>query len=190
MAWTDGDFKLFATGLAIGGQWNLGEVKASDVATCYYDAGQFDHFYIKFKKEISEFSFGQFQETITLIGKNGVIKPNDAKKHSSTEMIVYASLLDENDGVLVVGRENGYLTYFTKQLIPKFVSVLTIREFSNIVKLAYIWDKVMICDQYKSAENTTITFSAQQGFSISDEVSMVAYQMQSGETVELSYFKT
>ena len=37
MAWTDGDFKLFATGLAIGGQWNLGEVKASGIAICYHD---------------------------------------------------------------------------------------------------------------------------------------------------------
>ena len=59
MAWTDGDFKLFATGLAIGGQWNLGEVKAGDVVECWNDEGVYDYFYMKFKKAVKEFSFGQ-----------------------------------------------------------------------------------------------------------------------------------
>lgn len=190
MAWTDGDFKLFAAGLAIGGKWNLGEVATSGIATCRYDAGQYDHFYIKFTKVISEFSFGQFQETVAILGKFGVISPTDAKKFGSTEIIVYADISEEDDGILVAGRENGYLMYESGKLIPKFAASMFITELMNIVKLAYIWDKVPMRLLATVTESIGILHSSQQNINPSDSVQIAVYTMDVGDNVDLSYFKT
>lgn len=190
MAWLEGDLKIFAAGLAIGGEWNLGEVASSGIAVCYYDAGQFDHFYIKFTKPIAEFSFGQFQETVIIVGKYGVIYPTEAMKHSLTEIIVYADISKEDDGILIAGKENGYLTYATGKLIPKFAASLYVTEIMNIVKLAYIWDKVPTHMQCSIAQQIDLYNTGLKAFFIQDTAAIHGSEHQIIDKVELSYFKT
>lgn len=190
MAWLEGDLKIFAAGLAIGGEWNLGEVASSGIAVCYYDAGQFDHFYIKFTKPIAEFSLGQFQETVIIVGKYGVIYPTEATKHSLTEIIVYADISKEDDGILIAGKENGYLTYATGKLIPKFVASLYVTELMNIVKLAYIWDKVTTSTQYSAVQQIDLYYTGLSTLLLHDAVTIQGSKQQITDKVELSYFKT
>lgn len=188
MAWTDGDFKLFATGLAIGGQWNLGEVKASGIAICYHDVGEYDHFYLKFTKAIAEFSFGQFEETVVVVGKNGEIPVSNATIYNSTTIRIEANIEGEDDGILVAGREHGYLSYASGKNIPKFVSMLWLNELVNFIKLAYIWDKVKFTNTSIIEAIVDVVFNSTNNSAPTENIN--TYETREvTDNVNVSYFK-
>lgn len=188
MAWTDGDFKLFATGLAIGGQWNLGEVKASGIAICYHDVGEYDHFYLKFTKAIAEFSFGQFKETVVVVGKNGEIPVSNATIYNSTTIRIEANIEGEDDGILVAGREHGYLSYASGKNIPKFVSMLWLNELVNFIKLAYIWDKVKFTNTLVHESIIDVVFNNTNSSAHTEHIDMLETK-EITDNVTVSYFK-
>lgn len=156
MAWTDGDLKILAAGMAIGGKWNLGGVEGNS-PTCWNDEGQYDHFYIDFKRSISDFTYGQFNSSVYILGATGFIKITDAKKYSNTVALVYADISTLSHGVIVVGKSNSWIKLLTGGSVPKFISMFYVNGLENYIDLAYLLEQVKVVDKLRSEDVVSLT---------------------------------
>lgn len=144
MAWLEGDLKIFAAGLAIGGEWNLGEVKASDVVTCWNDEGNYDYFYLKFKSGIKPFSYGQFVNTVKVysITSDSYLPISTTSRIDQTTYKVFCDIRKETAGVAVIGLPTHYLSYLNGAAVPSFLTIFYIEGIDKITTAAYAWDVV------------------------------------------------
>lgn len=192
MAWTDGDFKLFATGLAIGGQWNLGEVKVGDVVECWNDEGVYDYFYIKFKKAVKEFSFGQFVNTVKVysVARDIYIPITGVTRISGTQFKVNCDISGENSGIIVIGLPTAYLQYESGSAVPKFISSFYVSGIETIRTYAYIWDKASTTMmKLPVLENITLLCTDTNVFTLKDTITPYSPLLTVGENVDLGYYK-
>lgn len=189
MSWLDGDLKIFAAGLAVGGEWNLGSIQTGDIVTCYNDEGEYDHFYMQFKKPVAEFSFGQFLSTVTLLGKNGIIPVLNAARISGTTIKVSTNLETEDQGVMVVGKQGGYLAYLSGASVPGFVAALMVSGLDTLTPLAYIWDRIAIQATARTQERVELRYPGLRQYAVVDGVEVggqVGVMLR--ETVEFGYY--
>lgn len=192
MAWTDGDFKLFATGLAIGGQWNLGEVKAGDVVECWNDEGIYDSFYMKFKKAVKEFSYGQFKNTVKVysVSRDLYIPITGVTRISGTQFKVSCDISNENSGVIVIGLPTAYLQYESGSAVPKFISSFYVSGIEIIRTYAYVWDKASTkIMNLQAQENIMLLCADDKVFTLKDAVTPYNTFLTVGENVDLGYYK-
>lgn len=192
MAWTDGDFKLFATGLAIGGQWNLGEVKVGDVVECWNDEGVYDYFYMKFKKAVKEFSYGQFTNTVKVysIAHDEYLPITSVIRISSTQFKVNCDISGENSGVIVIGLPTAYLQYESGSAVPKFISLFYVRGIETIRTYAYIWDKASTkIMNLQVQENIMLLCADDKVFTLKCAVTPYNPLLTVGENVDLGYYE-
>lgn len=191
MAWTDGDFKLFATGLAIGGQWNLGEVKTGDVVECWNDEGIYDYFYMKFKKAVKEFSYGQFVNTVKVysVARDSYIPITDVTRISGTQFKVNCDISGENSGVIVIGLPTAYLQYESGSAVPKFISAFYVSGIATMKTYAYVWDKItMLLHTLNAVDNVAIIPLETKAFAISDSPILEYNLLTVSENVSLGYY--
>lgn len=192
MAWTDGDFKLFAAGLAIGGQWNLGEVKAGDVVECWNDEGVYDYFYMKFKKAVKEFSYGQFVNTVKVysVAHDEYLPVTAITRISGTQLKVSCDISGENSGVIVIGLPTAYLQYESGSAVPKFISLFYVSGIELMRTYAYVWDKAsMTMMKLPVLENMTLLCTDTKVFTLKEAVIPYNQLLTVGENVELGYYK-
>lgn len=192
MAWTDGDFKLFATGLAIGGQWNLGEVKVGDIVECWNDEGVYDYFYMKFKKAVKEFSFGQFVNTVKVysVANDKYIPITSVTRISGTQFKVSCDISNENSGVIVIGLPTAYLQYASGSAVPKFISAFYVSGIATIRTYAYVWDKTSVKMMKPHInENTTLLCLDTKLYTLKDAVTPYNPLLTVSENVDLGYYK-
>ena len=191
MAWTDGDFKLFATGLAIGGQWNLGEVKAGDVVECWNDEGVYDYFYMKFKKAVKEFSFGQFSNTVKVysVTNDKYLVVTATERMSGTQFKVSCDISGETSGIIVIGLPTAYLQYESGSSVPKFISAFYASGLEKIYNIAYAWDSVMlISGEYGIAENLNIYIFATNSIVAEEDIVLSNALLGVEESVYIGYY--
>lgn len=192
MAWLEGDLKIFAAGLAIGGQWNLGEVKVGDIVECWNDEGVYDCFYIKFKKAVKEFSFGQFVNTVKVysVSSDTYLPVTAVTRLSGTQFKVSCDISNENSGVIVIGLPTAYLQYESGSAVPKFISSFYVSGIATIRTYAYVWDKAnttllgLHCN-----DNTTILCIDTKVLAIQDAIALYKPLLAIGENVDLGYYK-
>lgn len=192
MAWTDGDFKLFAAGLAIGGQWNLGEVKVGDVVECWNDEGVYDYFYMKFKKAVKEFSYGQFKNTVKVysIANDSYIPITGVTRISGTQFKVNCNISGENSGVIVLGLPTAYLQYESGSAVPKFISTFYVSGIETMRTYAYVWDKANTkIMKLQVRENITLLCVDTKVFTLKDAVTPYNPFLTVGENVDLGYYQ-
>lgn len=192
MAWTDGDFKLFATGLAIGGQWNLGEVKVGDVVECWNDEGVYDCFYMKFKKAVKEFSYGQFKNTVKVysIANDSYIPITGVTRISGTQFKVNCDISGENSGVIVIGLPTAYMQYESGSAVPKFISAFYVSGIETMRTYAYVWDKASTnIMKLQTLENITLLCMDTKVFTLKDAITPYNPLLTVGENVELGYYQ-
>ena len=192
MAWTDGDFKLFATGLAIGGQWNLGEVKASDVVECWNDEGVYDCFYMKFKKAINPFSYGQFVNTVKVysISSDMYLPVYGVTRLDGTICKVDCDISKENSGVIVIGLPTSYLTYTSGSAVPKFISLFYVNGIDRIITYAYVWDDIPVSiHSLRVTENARLYASDATQHLLSERIPVKPHPLNTCENVSFSYFE-
>ena len=192
MAWTDGDFKLFATGLAIGGQWNLGEVKAGDVVECWNDDGVYDYFYVKFKKAINPFSYGQFVNTVKVysISSDTYLPVSGVTRLDGTTCKVNCDISKENSGVIVIGLPTSYLTYTSGSAVQKFISMFYVNGIDRIVTYAYLWENIglsflkfsSVLGNPKPYMYETTSYNPKENISLCGKI------LSANDSVEVSYF--
>lgn len=192
MAWLEGDLKIFAAGLAIGGQWNLGEVKVGDIVECWNDEGVYDCFYIKFKKAVKEFSFGQFVNTVKVysVSRDTYLPITAVTRLSGTQFKVSCDISNENSGVIVIGLPTAYLQYESGSAVPKFISSFYVSGLETIRTYAYIWDKASTnMLPLQSNDNITLLCTDTKVLTLKESITPYNTLLTVNENVDLGYYK-
>lgn len=192
MAWLEGDLKIFAAGLAIGGEWNLGEVKASDIVTCWNDEGIYDYFYIKFNRAIKPFSYGQFVNTVKVysITSDSYLPVRSTSRIDQTTYKVFCDIHKETAGVAVIGLPTNYLSYLTGTAVPSFLTVFFVEGIDRIITVAYIWDDISVSiHSLRVAENARLYASDTTQQLLSEHIPVKLHPLNTCENVSFSYFE-
>lgn len=190
MPWMDGDLKVFAAGLAVGGEWNSAAGgKPALEPLLWYDEGEYNHFYIGFKKPISEFSYGQFAASVYVVAQNQLLPVSGAKRINTTTAIVYANITGQTRGVLVAGVDNGWLTFQNGEVIPAFAGSFTVEGPVNYVDLCYCYDPVGFPELFREVSEHMICNYPQNSAEGTVRESISIPPLFTGtEQVQISYY--
>lgn len=152
MAWLEGDLKIFAAGLAIGGKWNLGEVGDAGI-TVYNDVDEFDHFYIRFSRLLADFSSTQAAWTLhaydAFLGTE--LSLSNFVQVGPTVIKVACDISKCTSGVLVVGFPTGYLRYVSGKSVGSFARLLYPVNLPITVNFAYVFERSAVAHNLMDA---------------------------------------
>lgn len=152
MAWLEGDLKIFAAGLAIGGKWNLGEVGDAGI-TVYNDVDEFDHFYIRFSRLLADFSYMQAAWTLhaydAFLGTE--LSLSNFVQIGPTVIKVNCDISKCTSGVLVVGFPTGYLRYVSGKSVGSFARLLYPVNLPITVNFAYVFERGTVASNLMDA---------------------------------------
>lgn len=176
----------FIAGMATKGLIRSGELYKPVIRN---DPGVYSYFYIDFKRVVSLFSLGMFNESI-IIYDSERIDVTDILLVSSGIYKVYCDLSEKNRGITVINKKTSLLSFATGETIPVFSTIFYVEGLEQIVRVAYAYETTDIVNKHFSiaAENADVSFNQYFQKTIQDSMTIPDLGMSTSEAVDVSYW--
>lgn len=156
MSWLDGDLKVFAAGLAVGGEWNLAQVHDSFTPTVWNTPDDYSCFYLDFLRPIRAYSLGQFADSVRVVAGGKFLPYQKAEQVSPRIVRVYVNLSGQEHGVMVVGSDRSRLNYETGKTVPGFITTFYVAGLMVYVDFAWIFERVQMPEFSRATERGAV----------------------------------
>ena len=132
----------FVVGMATKGLIRSGELYSPRI---WNDEGVYSSFYIDFRRNLSVFSLGMFNESI-------IVYDSEAIEITAVEFVstgiyrIYGSLLGKIQGVTVVNKKSTLLTTTNGVMLPVFSTMFFVAGLDTYIRRAYAYDITNVGD--------------------------------------------
>lgn len=192
MSWLEGDIRILAAGMAIGGRFNQTGLigKQAFEPKIWLDDGQFDHFYIDLQKQLRDFSYGQLQQSIYVVSPAGQIIQVTGSQKDGTVVRMEADISGIYGDITVIGVANGWLFYESGKRVPAFSVNLRVDRDPPYVDMAYLYDVIDFPQVFGGNEETVsvLHYGVHTREMIREEIAFPAL-FDVSEDVAVSFFK-
>jgi hypothetical protein len=186
---SDIDFQNgFICGMATKGLVRSGELYKP---VCWNDSGVYDFFYINFKRGLSTFSLGMFNESIVVYDSEAV--PVTGIEYVSNGLYkVYCDISNKTRGVTVINKKSTLLTTSNGYTLPVFSVIFYVEGLDTYIRRAYAYEKVELrcTDEVTILDNETTEFNEYIQRAIATEVVEDWSSLNVSDSADISYWIT
>jgi hypothetical protein len=180
----------FICGMATKGLVRSGELYKP---TCWNDDSVYTYFYIDFKRALSDFSVGMFNESI-IVYDSEAVPVSDVEYISSGVYKIYCDISDKIRGVTVVNKKSTLLTTANGVVLPVFSVIFYVSGLDTYIRKAYRYNIAYISTiTYPATAETVDTFTFYQSILVADVSEIASFidpTLTTLETVDISYWTT
>lgn len=157
--------------------------------TVWNDSGVFGYFYIDFRRAISTFSLGMFNESI-IVYDSERITVTDTNVVSTGVYKVFCDLTGKNRGVTVINKKTTLLSFVNGQPLPVFSVMFYISGIEPMMRMAYAFDLFDITSRclLDCADNAEVVYSQYFASGCTDSATYSEPQLTMADTVDISYW--
>lgn len=127
----------FSCGMATRGLTNSA---ASYKPIIYNAPGEYDGFFIDFRYNVEEFTFGMLFDSMFIITQN-ILPIKGIRRISETIYFIECDITNQVKGVLVSHRPNSYLYFTDGKQVPQFSILFYVAGIESSFNLKYVYDE-------------------------------------------------